>query len=229
MAHETLRLEAHGRGYRMRWPVAHEGDQAAGKIANCMRDGRPYEQPLLEHIYQQRFVGLAVDAGANIGNHTLWFAAVCGLRVVAYEPIWTDQLRANVELNKLDGRVTIEPVALGVAEGVAIRQGRGRLVPDGTGHSPPGPNRFPVRTLDSFDLTGVALIKIDVEGMEAAVLRGGETTIRRDRPVIFVEEWGGAERNTTAAVLEPWGYTAGQVFRGTRHAAPVRRWDPRVY
>ena len=31
------------------------------------------------------------------------------------------------------------------------------------------------------------MIKIDVEGMELAVLRGGNTLIRENRPVVFVE------------------------------------------
>jgi FkbM family methyltransferase len=45
----------------------------------------------------------------------------------------------------------------------------------------------PARTLDSYMLEGVAVIKIDVEGHECAVLRGSRETIGRCRPVILVE------------------------------------------
>ena len=41
--------------------------------------------------------------------------------------------------------------------------------------------------LDSVITEPVGLIKIDVEGHEIAVLRGAETLIRRDRPVLIVE------------------------------------------
>lgn len=44
-----------------------------------------------------------------------------------------------------------------------------------------------VRTIDSLALPRVDLIKIDVEGMEMAVLHGAVNTIREQRPVMFVE------------------------------------------
>src|SRR2546421_8213448 len=45
----------------------------------------------------------------------------------------------------------------------------------------------PMRTLDSFDFPRVTVLKIDVEGHEASVLRGAENTIQRERPVLCVE------------------------------------------
>jgi FkbM family methyltransferase len=44
-----------------------------------------------------------------------------------------------------------------------------------------------VATLDSFGLADVAFIKIDVEGHELPVLRGGVETIARSRPNLLVE------------------------------------------
>jgi hypothetical protein len=44
-----------------------------------------------------------------------------------------------------------------------------------------------VATLDSFDLHGVGLIKIDVEGAELGVLEGAVETLRRFRPLLLVE------------------------------------------
>jgi len=43
------------------------------------------------------------------------------------------------------------------------------------------------RTLDSIDLRNIGFIKIDVEGHEMSVLRGGEHCIVRDRPVLLIE------------------------------------------
>jgi FkbM family methyltransferase len=44
-----------------------------------------------------------------------------------------------------------------------------------------------LRTIDSLSLPRADLIKLDVEGMEEDVLRGAEATIRRQRPIVFVE------------------------------------------
>lgn len=212
-SNELVRLERHGASYVMcSWPVG----TAPSKIYACMRAGKPYEEPLLEHIYEQRFPGIAVDAGANIGNHTLWMAAVCGLEVVAFEPVWADNLHANVTLNWLGGRVWVVPVALGDADVAAVHVGRGRLRV--------GAGELPVRRLDDYYLDGVGLIKIDVEGMEPAVLRGGEATIRRDRPAIFAEVGDDRAHQAIARVLRPWGYRRSLVFRQPK--TTVERWDP---
>lgn len=45
---------------------------------------------------------------------------------------------------------------------------------------------IPVCRLDSLDLEGVSLIKLDVEGAEAAALRGAAATLGRDRPQLAV-------------------------------------------
>lgn len=187
------------------------------KIAACWRVGRPYERPLLRHIHQQRFRGVAVDAGANIGNHTLWLAVVCGLRVVAFEPVLHAELQANVTLNRLGSRVQVEPVALGDTDGTAEHVGLGRLTQ--------GVGELPVRRLDAYQLTNVSVVKIDVEGMEPHVLRGGEQTIRRWRPVIFAEEHNQVEHDAIAEVLEPWGYRMRWRMQKRGQATPMGRWD----
>lgn len=207
---DVLELEAHGVTLRL-----YDG---GGKIPACWRAGKPYERPLLEHIYAERFRGVAVDAGANIGNHTLWLSGVCGLDVVAFEPIKHAELSRNVALNGLNRRVQIAPVALGANAGTALHVGKGRL--------DPARGALPVRRLDDYDLNDVVVIKADVEGMEADVLAGGEGTINRCRPVIFAEEWGPSEHEALAAVLEPWGYQMVKRFHGKDSATPVGRWDP---
>jgi FkbM family methyltransferase len=159
-----------------------------------------------------------VDAGANIGNHTIWLAVVCGLEVAAFEPIKHAELDANLALNGLSGQVAVHRVALGDEDTTALHMGKGRL--------DTGKGALPVRMLDSFGLEGVSVIKADVEGMEPAVLQGGEETIRRDRPVIFAEEWGQSEHDAIAGVLEPWGYTMMSRFHGKGSATPVGRWEP---
>ena len=45
-----------------------------------------------------------------------------------------------------------------------------------------------VKTLDSFDIYNIDLIKIDVQGMEPSVLTGSLKTLKRESPLVIVEE-----------------------------------------
>ncbi|QBI56786.1 FkbM family methyltransferase [Streptomonospora litoralis] len=228
MTRPVLQITAHGARVRMR--------DTGGKISRCMRRGVPYERPLLEHIYQQRFTGVAVDAGANIGNHTLWFSQVCGLDVVAFEPLHHELLAEHVRMNRAQKRVRIETVALGDHTSTATHVGKGRLDPDASAEPSAEPDvaagqwigsgaNLPVRTLDSYQLPDVDVIKADIEGMEAMMLAGARATIRRHRPVVFAEEWGRPEHEAIASVLHPLGYALTRRFSGKGSRTPVGRWD----
>jgi len=50
-----------------------------------------------------------------------------------------------------------------------------------------GEGNIECRTLDSFNLTNVDYIKIDVDGFEVPVLQGAQETIRKNNPVINIE------------------------------------------
>jgi hypothetical protein len=45
-------------------------------------------------------------------------------------------------------------------------------------------------TIDELELSACRMIKVDVEGMELDALRGGEATISRLRPILYVENDG---------------------------------------
>jgi len=188
---------------------------AGGSIARTWKLGLWYEAPLLLHIQAQQFHGLAVDAGANIGNHALWLALACGLQVVAFEPLYHRLLARNVAQNGAGELVTVHPCALGIGEQLAEHVGKDALKV--------GAGTIPVRALDNFDLRGVVLIKADVEFMEPDVLLGGERTIRRDRPVIYAEVHPGHEA-ALVAVLAPWGYVQTKRFHSQQNATPVEEW-----
>jgi FkbM family methyltransferase len=135
-----------------------------------------------------------VEAGANIGSHTVALSRLVGEagRVYAFEPVPAifQLLGANLALN---GRTNVvcRAEALGDQPGSIV-------VPDldlGTETNFGGVElgahrsgqRVPLVTLDSLALTHCHFIKADVEGMELAVLQGGEQTIRRHRPLLYVE------------------------------------------
>ena len=79
--------------------------------------------------------------------------------------------------------------------------------------------KVPLVTVDGLRPRGVTFMKIDVDGHEAAVLRGAEETVRRDRPrlLIEVEERIQPVENVTG-LLASWGYR-GWVL-------PARHWVP---
>src|SRR5262249_44939752 len=59
-----------------------------------------------------------------------------------------------------------------------------------------------VRTLDSFSLTDVTFIKIDVEGSERDVLEGARETIARERPPLPLEPLPGTPGQRGALTAE---------------------------
>lgn len=213
---EVLELHAHNRSFRM---YAAPGS----KIDRCLRAGQPYEAGLLEHIYKRGFSGVAIDAGANVGNHTLWFHMICGLSVVAFEPLKHQQLERNVQLNGYAGAdpwVAMFRCALGSSPNVAGHVSKGRLAL--------GQGQVPVSTLDAvLDRLGasesIALIKIDVEGMEPDVIRGARETLRRHRPIVYVEENDSAAIEQALSAALPYERTARF---GKASVTPVGEWSP---
>ena len=134
-----------------------------------------------------------LDVGANIGNHTIYFAKILGAReVVCIEPNpeAIKILRINIELNRLQDQVDMAYVGYGLSD----RPGRaiiGRTIDmnlGGTTLEPKDDGTIPLVAGDEL-LRGrnIDFIKIDVEGMELEVLRGLEQTIASCEPKIFVE------------------------------------------
>jgi hypothetical protein len=88
----------------------------------------------------------------------------------------------------------------------------------------------PLRRLDEYDLHDVGFIKLDVEGHEAAVLRGAERVLRESQPDLLIEA---AEHNrpgalaAVAAVLAPLGYQGVFLYRGI--LLDVEVFDPAVH
>lgn len=135
-----------------------------------------------------------VEAGANIGAHTVAMARACrpGL-LYAFEPQRRvfQILCANLVLNDVDNAVA-RPEACGAAEGVAVipalnyaAEGNfGGVSLQGAGSAG---EKVRVVRLDDMGLPACGLIKVDVEGFEREVIAGAAETIRRCRPVLYVE------------------------------------------
>jgi FkbM family methyltransferase len=208
---------AHGVEYEMYYSPC--------KIGRHFAAGTLYELPMLEWIYQWsqgREDSVVLDVGANIGNHTLWMAKVCGFQVHAFEPVMPHAVYANVVLNELQNDVTVWPCGLGSEPGKFYHEGKGVLKPGQSKQSTD--ETFEILRLDELGIENVALMKIDVEGMELDVLRGGLTTIERDRPVILTEEWEMSTTNAIQRLIGRFGYKRVHGFGG-KGKAPVGVWE----
>lgn len=74
-------------------------------------------------------------------------------------------------------------------------------------------SRIPVARLDDFP-GRYALLKIDVQGLEMAVLEGARQTIERDRPVIILERDARVEQEISRT-LSALGYAATTLTNNT--------------
>jgi len=174
---------------------------------------------------------VAVDVGANIGTHALEMAQAVGRggQVFAFEP--SPAVRAalaeNVRLNGFESVVTVLDKAVGETPGSAVL----RVPLEGDKHfSNQGlaslsafdaPHReVPVEVvcLDDFLEEGrVALVKIDVQGYDAKVVRGMARCLARCHPVVVFEyeAWAWEQSGETLDSLLAWltsqGYAAHEL------------------
>jgi FkbM family methyltransferase len=146
--------------------------------------------------------GIALDIGANVGWHTLLMARLVGEngRVMAAEanPSVRNRLQDNLNFNRF-GQVEVLPYAIADSEGTVDFYGpevddaesaNGYVITDGA-EAKNGIIRVETRRIDSIvsavKIDRLDLVKIDVEGFEWPVLRGGEQTIAKLRPHIIFE------------------------------------------
>jgi len=140
-----------------------------------------------------------IDIGAHIGWYTIKMAQEAN-HVYSFEcsPKSFNYLCANIALNKQDYKVTKHNCALGNETGNTKYYIRDQNDGGGNGVSVFEYDNIkntphidvPIKTLDSFELTNINFIKIDVEGHEKNVLQGAvKTIIDNDYPKILFESW----------------------------------------
>lgn len=161
-----------------------------------------------EKSYEKHFTSFAnlvinegntvIDFGANLGFHTITLSSFVGNRgkVHSFEPqrIIFQQLNCNVFLNGLDNVYTYN---------LAVGESESEVFID----SPDFHNIHPMYTnigntsintnkvgslvrqisLDSLNLSQLDFIKMDVQGCELNILKGGKNTIMKYRPYMFME------------------------------------------
>lgn len=144
---------------------------------------------------------VAIDVGANIGYITMNLATAVGKtgKVIAFEPSsWAfDRLQQNVRLNEMH-QVESHCVAVGdiAKKGVKLMLPCGYRL-DGTDTAIQ--EVIDIWTLDDYvtesGIKKLDFLKIDTDGMEAAIIRGARRTLERFHPKILFELGPGGLKN----------------------------------
>lgn len=186
-------------------------DQFVGQSFDLYGEFSEGESAVLRQIVHPGY--LVLEVGANIGAHTVSLARAVGPkgRVLAFEPqrLVFQMLCGNLSLNVLTN-VEARQAAVGRTAGTIVvpaldpsaTQNFGGVSLGGWAEG----EQVPLVTIDSLQLPACDLIKIDVERMELDVLLGATETLRRFKPVLYMEnEW---EEKSEALIrqLMAWDY-----------------------
>ena len=196
------------------------------RIAYEAATGEP-ELAVLDRLMRRG--GVAVDIGANQGFFAFALAQL-SRRVVCFEP---NPDYAAFARWMLRGRAEVHALALADTPGretFYVPHSDEGLVLHLAGSLKRAHDQFKtiasyaveVHTLDSFGLTDVTFIKIDVEGSERDVLEGARQTIARERPPLLLELLSGTHDDPgalTAEICRSFGYEALIVQKGEKLAA----------
>jgi len=194
--------------------------------------GEP-EINVLQYLARKDRIGL--DIGVHLGFYSRHMARFCA-GVIGFEP---NPMSAALVRACLPRDVRIENVALSDRAGKALLRipssGRDGAEALGTleqanllGGAACDEIEVTVARLDDFDLPPVGIIKIDVEGHEEAVLRGGHQLLHRDRPACMIEIEERHNPGAISRILEYFrklGYGAFYLDNGAFEAVDGRSLD----
>jgi FkbM family methyltransferase len=171
--------------------------------------------------------GIAVDAGAFIGRHTLAYARAAGPkgRVLALEPLPANYrlLARNVDLNGYTNVVCV-PYALGRKHGQVLLNYDEETSTASTVHRLPRSLSVPQvpldDLLDQLSIASIDLLKLDVEGAELEVLEGSRRTLAASPNLRVIVEIHSPHATGKECPVERWlsshGYRTTPLQDGER-------------
>lgn len=178
-----------------------------------------YEIEFLEYIARNYHnQNVVLDIGANIGNHSVFFARHLDCtKVIAFEPVDVNLKVLRKNLEEFGERAEIVETALSNTSGERPLYNScvgnfGGFSLEKYGHSFVVQDSIQIATLDSLNLQGVTMMKLDVESHENEVLEGAKNTIEENKPIIFVENchyshpWQHTNPEPHAKILQSYGY-----------------------
>jgi len=183
-----------------------------------------YEENILEQL--DRYLdnhSVIFDIGANIGNHSLyWAKRTHAQKIYAFEPVLSTYkiLEKNIAINRLEDIVMPFNIGLSEQDGYANILTYGMEGIGSTQLQQSKDGEMVVQRLDSLPLTDelerVDFVKIDVEGFECRVLRGGRKFFQKFKPIVFIESFPD-KFNETDSILKDYGYEHKRQFDEINH------------
>ena len=170
----NIEIELHQAGEALSDHIRRENDFYEAEILDYIALNFPVHQVIL-------------DIGANIGNHSLYFANFLKYhKIVAYEPIPRNYYLLIQNLARYKN-VEISTFALSDRE---EKVPMFEFPPNmgASGYNKDGPLMVSGYPLDAFHHKDVTFMKIDVENFEEQVLAGAKETINRNKPLILIED-----------------------------------------
>ena len=175
------------------WFVYNKYDSYIGRALETYGEYCQSEAQMLLQLVRPN--DCVVEVGANIGSHTVGLANAVGPggKVIAIEPqrVVHQLLCANMALNSIVWADCVHAAA-GSANGIVLmpdidygQEGNfgGVSIEPGSQGQP-----VPMIALDTrLDVKSLRLLKVDVEGMEQAVLQGAAELIRKFQPILYIE------------------------------------------
>lgn len=158
----------------------------------------PHEkEKMISLLQSKRRDPVIFDVGANIGYHSIFFKKrIPGAKIYAFEPIPKNfsYLRQHFDLNNIKD---VEPINVGLSnyKGDVVFYFDPNCSVNASARNVAGKIdiqeiKCQVVPLDQVALErnlNVDFIKVDVEGAELMVLEGAIETLKKDRPIVFVE------------------------------------------
>ncbi|MBF0094284.1 MAG: FkbM family methyltransferase [Alphaproteobacteria bacterium] len=164
----------------------------------------------VQQLLREEKEPVILDVGANVGIFSLLYSRIPGAKVFSFEPVSQTYacLRENIGRNGIDHVETIQ-------EGLSDTETTLYIGPE---DETPKTTRFSVHvkhdgrgeeatftTLDIFvarrGLDHLSFLKIDVQGHEMAVLKGGMESLKRFLPIIEVELVKGRENPENILIM----------------------------
>lgn len=183
-------MEARVGKFRVSYPL---DDQYIGPLLQRGHEWDGWMRHDLEKYYRPGTDIL--DVGGNVGWNALMYSDFGPVHT--FEPLFHEYITKNIEQNSLTNPVRLHPYGLSSSECEVpiflpkkdgpVRNYGGTSLQPSDGHESDGIMVSLKRLDDVYDGPGPSLMKVDVEGHEMAVLEGAIETIKRWKPVIWIE------------------------------------------
>lgn len=171
---------------------------------NAMNEIDEHEVDVKHRHWNIKQGDIVLDIGAAVGAYTLTALSQGAARVIAWEPGMPNYLRRNLEANNWQHRCTVIDEALWSEQGfiktavqVSVIPQYSKTVSDEDwkcdmeqNNTYPKSCYMKCRTLDSsiaMHEPYIDIVKIDVEGAELEVLKGGRHLIEKFKPDFLIE------------------------------------------